>query len=184
MKKSFLLLLFSVTINFSLIFPQVADSSDQIIDKTFSRIKFSSGYNRYELNSYLLFNLSYHYSAIKLNDYNFGVNLFFEPGLNFLFAKTPKDFDEPLIQSMFLIYLELGPEIRLNKNLFLNVNAGGNFYLYNEGIDVVPYVGIEAIYLFFINSELAIELNAGFNKSLFTNKPYDSFFIGLGLIYF
>lgn len=184
MKKSFLLLLFLVAINFSLIFPQVTDSSNQIIDKTLSRIKFSSGYNRYELNSYLLFNLSYHYSTNKLNDYNFGVNLFFEPGLNFLFAKTPENFDEPLIQSMFLIYLELGPEIRLNKNLFLNVNAGGNFYLYNEGIDVVPYVGIEVIYLFYINSELAIELNAGFNKSLFTDKPYDSFFIGLGLIYF
>ena len=115
---------------------------------------------------------SYHFSSFEQTSKGVAINFSFEPGFMYLNSDS---------QGHLFPYLRISTEIGFNNNFFMNINASGLYWDYNEGETVVPFFGISGNYLVYFNDDFALEFESGFNSSLFTYKPYTFYYLSFGI---
>lgn len=147
-------------------------SLDDSNSKNLSRLHLMCGYSVFEelASSVVLF--SYHFSTSERTSKGVALNFSFEPGLMYLNSDS---------RGYFFPYLRISPEIGLDNNFFININASGLYWGYPAGGTVVPFLGMSGNYLVYFNDDFALEFESGFNSSLFTYKPYTFYYLSIGI---
>ena len=173
MKKSiYLLFVFFVISSSTIALPQSNSDLDSSNFVKLSRFRLSIGYvNLFEEDDDIsfkhpFFNLSFRSSSFDRSSSKFKVKLAFEPGINGILI-ADKDFGNQLNYSFyFLPYAKFGPDIRLDKNLFLAGSVGLALASYESNFAPLPFIGLNGFYLYELNQKFSIELESGIHTSI------------------
>lgn len=141
-------------------------------DKKLSRSRLTIGYARLLEEDdgfkfkHPFFNLSYRSSSFNRSSSDLKIKFAFETGVNGLLIvrnASPNKLDYSIY---FLPYAKFGPEMRLNKNLFLSTSIGLALVSYETSFAPLPFIGINGFYLYEFNETILIELESGFHTSI------------------
>jgi hypothetical protein len=138
--------------------------------------------DNYEFDHFF-FNLSFRSSAFEVDSSSVKVGFSFEPGVNGLIIAEKVDNNKLFFDLYFVPYAKFGPEIRLDKNIFLGGSLGLVLVSYESSFFPFPFVGLNSFYLFGLNENLFIELEGGFHTTFSPGRlPYLVYFTaGLSL---
>lgn len=164
-----IILLFINSISIS--FPQSNTDLDDNNFEKLSRFRLSFGYvsllaedDNFSFR-HPFFNLSFRSSNFDRSSSDFKVRIAFETGVNGLVI-ADKDFNDVNNFSFyFLPYAKFGPDVRLDKNLFLAGSAGLALASYERNFAPLPFIGLNGFYLYELNDSFSLELESGMHTT-------------------
>ncbi|HEX7358815.1 MAG TPA: hypothetical protein VF270_13970 [Ignavibacteriaceae bacterium] len=167
----FLLFVFFVISSLKIALPQSNADLDSTNFVKLSRFRLSFGYVNLlsEDNNYTFrhpfFNLSFRSSSFDRSSSNFKVKIAFEPGINGLIIANKDFYNSNNFSFYFLPYAKFGPDIRLDKNIFLAGSVGVALATYETNFAPLPFIGVNGFYLYELNQKFSIELESGVHTS-------------------
>jgi len=170
--STYLLFVFLIISSSTFSLPQSNSDLDSSSFTKLSRFRLSVGYvNLFEEDNDIsfkhpFFNLSFRSSSFDRSSSMFKVKLAFETGINGILI-ADKYFGNRLNYNFyFLPYAKFGPDIRLDKILFLAGCAGLALASYESNFAPLPFIGLNGFYLYELNHKFSIELETGIHTSI------------------
>jgi hypothetical protein len=169
----FILVSFFFISSLTIAFPQSNSDLDSSNFVKLSRFRLSFGYvnllsedNNYTFRHSFL-NLSFRSSGFDRSSSEFKIKIAFELGINGLIIANNDFYNSNNFSFYFypLPYAKFGPDIRLDKNIFLAGSVGLALATYESNFVPLPFIGLNGFYLYELNRKFSIELESGIHTS-------------------
>jgi hypothetical protein len=167
----YLLFIFFIISGLTVSSPQSNSDLDSSNFVKLSRFRLSVGYVNLlsEDNNYTFrhpfFNLSFRASGFDRSSSKFKIKIAFELGINGLIIANKDFYNSNNFSFYFLPYAKFGPDIRLDKNIFLAGSVGLALATYENNFAPLPFIGLNGFYLYELNRKFSIELESGIHTS-------------------